>query len=268
MSNYIHESEDLIEFFHGDIIIDLEEEKIDGKIYKITNLINNKIYIGQTKHKISRRFYLHCYDAKNKKRKFYLHSAINKYGKDNFKIEQIDSATTLKELNQKECEWIVKENCLAPNGYNLRAGGMQMGISEKTRKKMSEAQLKLHESGMIKSPWSDKEIHQKSMETRELNRSNVFITNNPMHNDESKKKKLEKTSGDNHYLRKTRKYFMKLKEEDKWQEIFVENNIMQTLKELNFCSGTFFHMLNDEKYSPSRGELSKYDIKRVIYNED
>lgn len=31
MSNYIHESEDLTEFFHGDIIIDLEEEKIDGK---------------------------------------------------------------------------------------------------------------------------------------------------------------------------------------------------------------------------------------------
>lgn len=57
-----------------------------GKIYRITNLVNNKIYIGQTIRDLKVRFKQHCY----KKGCTYLHNAILKYGKENFKIELIE----------------------------------------------------------------------------------------------------------------------------------------------------------------------------------
>lgn len=53
----------------------------------------------------------------------YFHKAIQKYGKNNFVIEQIDSANNLQELNEKEVYWISKLNTLSPSGYNLTIGG-------------------------------------------------------------------------------------------------------------------------------------------------
>jgi len=54
---------------------------------------------------------------------------------ENFIIEEIDTAYSLDELNQKECEWILKENCLKPCGYNIKPGGNQKGFLEETNKK-------------------------------------------------------------------------------------------------------------------------------------
>lgn len=105
-----------------------DEKIIDGKIYKITNLITGRIYIGQTILSVTERWKGHIYDSKKSKR--YLYRSMRKYGIENFKIEQIDSATTYSELNQKEYDWIIKENCLAPNGYNMINGGKRPGYSE------------------------------------------------------------------------------------------------------------------------------------------
>lgn len=55
-----------------------------GIIYKITNLINGKIYVGRTTQDIQVRFKQHCCD-----RLRVLPKAIKKHGKENFKIEQI-----------------------------------------------------------------------------------------------------------------------------------------------------------------------------------
>lgn len=63
-------------------------------IYKITNCLNNKIYIGQTIRPIQQRFERHINDAIHKIKDTHLCRAILKYGKENFKIEQIDSATS------------------------------------------------------------------------------------------------------------------------------------------------------------------------------
>ena len=57
-----------------------------GYIYKITNLINNKLYIGQTKKTIEERFKAHIKVARQHKNR-YLYDAMNKYGYENFKIE-------------------------------------------------------------------------------------------------------------------------------------------------------------------------------------
>ena len=77
-------------------------------IYKITNLINNKVYIGQVYNKsVEERFKRHCTD-KNALKHSYIDRAIEKYGPENFVVETIDIASDLDELNNKEKYWIKK----------------------------------------------------------------------------------------------------------------------------------------------------------------
>lgn len=93
-------------------------------IYKITNKVNGKIYIGQVYNKsVQDRFERHIREA-NPKHHIVLDRAIYKYGKENFVCEQIDSANSLEELNQKEKYWIKFYNSTNKNiGYNLTDGG-------------------------------------------------------------------------------------------------------------------------------------------------
>lgn len=75
-------------------------------IYKITNIQNNKVYIGQTIRPIHDRFNRHINDAINNIIDTHFARAIRKYGKENFIIEEIDTATTQEELTEKEKYWI------------------------------------------------------------------------------------------------------------------------------------------------------------------
>lgn len=60
-----------------------------GYIYKITNNINQKIYIGKTSQSIDKRFRSHINNARNHINR-YLYDAMNKYGYENFTIEEIE----------------------------------------------------------------------------------------------------------------------------------------------------------------------------------
>lgn len=75
-------------------------------IYKVTNIINGKVYIGQSIRDIQQRFTRHINDALNNNLNTHFARAIRKYGKDSFTIEIIDTAETQDELNQKEQYWI------------------------------------------------------------------------------------------------------------------------------------------------------------------
>lgn len=86
-------------------------------IYKITNLKNNKIYIGQTIRPVKSRFKRHISDALNNILDTHFSRAIRKYGEDSFIYEIIDTATTLEELTSKETYWIKQLDSIA-NGYN------------------------------------------------------------------------------------------------------------------------------------------------------
>lgn len=88
-------------------------------IYKITNKITNKVYIGQTRMALSRRWNQH----KTAKRKSPLYSSMFKYGIQNFTIKQIDKAENAEDLNKLEIFYIKQHNCIYPNGYNLSLGG-------------------------------------------------------------------------------------------------------------------------------------------------
>lgn len=111
-------------------------------IYKATNLINNKIYIGQTKYSADYRLNKHLSEANyekthNNRAITYFHNAILKYGINNFKIEVIDTANTLEELNKKEIYWIKYYNSTDKDiGYNLMDGGKSGQKSLETRQKI------------------------------------------------------------------------------------------------------------------------------------
>lgn len=95
-----------------------------GYIYKITNQINGKVYIGQTKRPIKQRWWEHKNAAKNKNNSGYnypLYRAFRKYGIHNFKIEEIEKCTYDK-LDEREIYWIKYFNSFH-NGYNLTLGG-------------------------------------------------------------------------------------------------------------------------------------------------
>lgn len=108
-----------------------------GVIYKITNDINTKVYVGQTIRTLAVRFRGHC-SLKRSSENSAIRGAIHAYGKDHFKIEQIDTASDLDDLNRKEIYWIGMLNCLCPNGYNLSLGGNGGGkMHESTKRKLS-----------------------------------------------------------------------------------------------------------------------------------
>lgn len=76
---------------------------IYGYIYKITNNINSKVYIGQTTRTVEARFQEHLHSCTQKaKATMHLYSAMKLYGKEKFKVETIDSAESQEELNKKE----------------------------------------------------------------------------------------------------------------------------------------------------------------------
>lgn len=111
-------------------------------IYCITNKINNKSYIGQSIDAIS-RWKDHISDAKRKfgktanNKKFAIHNAINKYGKENFIWQIIETVDTIDESNEAEEFYISYWNTIAPNGYNLKYGGKNHKLSEETKIKIS-----------------------------------------------------------------------------------------------------------------------------------
>ena len=90
---------------------------IIGEIYKITNIQNNKIYIGQTTRPIEYRFNRHINDALHNILDTHFARAIRKYGPQNFTIKVIDNAETQEELTKKEQFWIQYYNSVE-NGYN------------------------------------------------------------------------------------------------------------------------------------------------------
>jgi len=93
-----------------------------GVIYKATNRINGKCYIGQTTQGIDRRILEHSYKNSGCR---YFKNAINKYGKVNFDWEILCDCDSEFEINDKECFYINKYKTFDKEfGYNLNKGGV------------------------------------------------------------------------------------------------------------------------------------------------
>lgn len=120
--------------------------------YKITNLSNNKIYIGKAVN-VGERWRKHKVSANRQDPNdyFYLHRAMNKYGFDQFKIEIIGEYLNEEESLQREIQFIKLFNSNNREiGYNLTEGGEgSSGFkhSVESRQKMSQTKIDMNLSG-------------------------------------------------------------------------------------------------------------------------
>lgn len=147
-------------------------------IYKITNIQNNKIYIGQTIRPIQKRFLRHLTDALNQIKDNHLSRAIRKYGKDSFIIEEIDTASSQQELTIKENYWINYYNSVK-NGYNetdalYKCSGNT--YKYKTKIELNSIKEKLSKTKLGKSNPASKRIKRIDIQTGEITYFDTIIS--------------------------------------------------------------------------------------------
>lgn len=113
-----------------------EEQERKWCVYKHTNKINGKVYIGQTCLKITDRWlhgkgYVGC---------TYFYNAIQKYGWDNFEHEILFENLTKEKANELEKQMIKDYNSMDKEyGYNLMSGGVYSQPCDETKEKMRKA---------------------------------------------------------------------------------------------------------------------------------
>lgn len=187
-----------------------------GYIYKITNIKNNKIYIGQTtKERPTDRYSQHKYLAthpEQEKSISYLHRAMNKDGLDNFQFTIIEEVQNIL-LNDREKYWIKYYNCITPNGYNITKGGegtkgysRPQTLKERLKRQQSNKQFYITHpearkqvSERTKKLWQNEEYRRKVTESnKKTYAENPELIkrfcgeNNPMYGKHHTKEALEK----------------------------------------------------------------------------
>ena len=107
-----------------------------GIVYKATNKINNKVYIGQTWRNLNQRINSHF---KNNHCS-YFHNALLKYGKTNFNWEILFESSNQEDLDIQEIHYI--KECKSQNkkyGYNIKSGGSRGKFNKDSKIKMSKS---------------------------------------------------------------------------------------------------------------------------------
>ena len=158
-------------------------------VYKLINKVNNKFYVGITIGDLKTRLRGHRHKANP-----HLTSAMNKYGKDKFIIEQIDTAKTQKELDRKEVYYIKK---LKPH-YNMASGGRKFfNHSEESKRKIGEYQMVAKLGNKIRLGKEHTETtKEKISESLRGNKNKIGKTGYKL-SDETKKKMSKAKSGKN-----------------------------------------------------------------------
>jgi len=150
-----------------------EFHKVEGEIYKITNKVTGKCYIGQTRsHRLNHgkyrpfghlgRFRDHISEANSNKpnQSRYLNSSLLKYGSDNFMCEKLITCK-VDELDEYEVKYISELNTKFPNGYNLTDGGQGRGA-------LKGEKIVLDETLLVKPEIKEKVPLKKSDFTKKL----------------------------------------------------------------------------------------------------
>jgi len=127
---------------------------IFGIIYKAKNVINDKVYIGQTTKKLIERIRDHQRNINRKNYPFY--NGLGKHGKENFIWSEIDRASTRDELDSKEEYWIdFYRSTEKKFGYNAKSGGRVPVFNAETRNKISKTSTGRKFSAETKKKMSD-----------------------------------------------------------------------------------------------------------------
>ena len=110
------------------------------QVYKITNLLNNMVYIGSSVE-VERRWRQHKQASINENDHHYnypLMEAFREFGINNFKFEVIETCNDYKEMIKAEHNWIIKEDCVNPKGYNQTDNTESPMFDPEIAKKMSD----------------------------------------------------------------------------------------------------------------------------------
>ena len=163
-------------------------------IYKITNQVNGKAYIGKSVHDASktriRSHFKGCGGA------IALANAIDKYGKDAFTWEILDDGIIPELVDSYEIESIEKHGTLSPSGYNLTRGGESGQFSEESRRKMSESSRAENLSAKTRRKMS--EVQKGKKHTKEARRKMSASRIGKKHAKETKRKISEGRRGKKH----------------------------------------------------------------------
>ena len=143
------------------------------KIYILKNIVNNKIYIGQTWQSYKERFK----KGEGYKGSDLIYDAIKEFGYNSFIYETLAECSTQEEADRLEYEYILNYKALDPKfGYNNKEGGCGSRLTESAKNKLSasiighevsmETRLKISNSLLGNIPWNKGKTGIYSKETR------------------------------------------------------------------------------------------------------
>lgn len=221
-------------------------------IYKSTNKINGKCYVGQSTFSLERRKLEHEKGSRKNKVILYFHKAIRKHGEDNFEWEILYESNSRKELNTAEMYYINKFKSFGKDGYNLtEGGGGSVGYkpTPETLKKISEKT----KEGIAKSNKSWSESHK--------GKKNGMYGKE--HSKESKQKMSKNRTGlmtgnDNPSVKGAGTYKVTLPDGVK----IVIQNLRQFCRDKNLKCFAFYDMCNNKRKSKYKG----YWCERIEYS--
>jgi group I intron endonuclease len=218
-------------------------------IYKLTNINNGKIYIGQTVDSLEKRINGHLNESNNNSTKRPLLNALKKYGLKNFKIEIIDTAETQEELDEKEIKWIESLKSLTPNGYNVLGGGQY-------RKKTTEEFGKLISNGLLNSEkW--KKIKQSDSYQKKLKENFIYHNKGKKLSDEHKNKIWE--SNKERILNYNKSTSLN------WIIVESNNSIVRLLGKEEYCKKQNYNSANLTRQSKLLIENKKIKRRYGVY---
>ena len=181
-------------------------------IYKVTNMINGKMYIGQTRGSFEARMRRHQLDAEQGIG-FYFQCAIRHYGWENFKAESIAETDDPDELDRLE-EYYIKLYNTTETGYNLALGGKN--------NTMDSPKIKLHHDEVMRSPEVRSKISQ------------------------SMKDHINKPGNKQKYVNNLRNGFDRYKKSEKFKEDCKNKHLSEShFKALNECKYKPVYCINE-----------------------
>lgn len=221
-------------------------------IYKITNTINNKIYIGQTINPIEKRFKRHINDAINNVLDTHLARAIRQYGPDAFIIEEIDKATTQQELNKKEQYYIHYYNTLE-NGYNETDSITKCGGN--TYAGRSKEKMELTKEKLSQSKQGSKNPRARKVKCKNIN------TNEELHFDSIAEMKNYFNETQHNFITRRCNHITKCLYKKEWAIAYEEDEYFNFTEHKNICRNKSVKVKNlltqEENIYPSRAEAER-----------
>lgn len=230
-------------------------------IYKITNNINQKIYIGQTKNfeRRKREHYNHGYNKVNK----ILYSAMKKYGNDNFTMEKIEEVED-EDANQREQYWIKYYNSTnQKKGYNINLADVSSLENHKLTQKEAISLIEdLKNTHLTYEKLAQKYNLKTAQSVRDINKGITYKQDDysyPIRLDRNTKAKMDARA----IIKVLKETFLTM------SEIAKKHNCSQTkVSNINTGSRVYF---DDELYPirpirKPRKNLTEEDINNIYYD--